>query len=177
MSNNTFSQELYYPSVVRFFVGNTGIDMVVDGSTTPQSYDLTPPDDHIFTVWDIKFSFVATWQTFFGGGRVPRVAYDSFMDDVALVNGFTVEDHRVEGLRFSATVQTNYDMTQLPVATWNIVGHDADKCMVEIIFNFNSNTPVILNHEQGDFNRIIINDNMSNLEFFRASARGTTYRI
>lgn len=157
-----------YRSAVRFFTDSEGsIDMNVDGSSTNKSFDLTAPTGQIYTVWSVKFSFVSPWP---GSARVD---YDKFMDDDALVNGILIQDTMAGEVSFSTYIQNNADLTTLPVAKWDMVYQGTNNALIEVVFDFSADTPLIINDNDGDFNRIVIRDDMEFLTLFRASSRGT----
>lgn len=152
-----------YPTDVRYFVGAGGVDMNVNGSVTPATFDLTPPTGYKYTIWSIKFSFVAPWS----GDNM--TSYSKFMDNTALSNGISILDVRDNGYSFEAVIKKNYDFVELPVATWTKVFNDAQYALIEVAFNFN-NSPIVIN--KNDYNRITIRDDLTFLQKFRGSARG-----
>ncbi len=164
-----------YPSVNRFFFNpDFGINMVVNGELNPISFDLTPPENTIYTVWDIKFSFITPWH-----GEHPLegtiVQWDKFMDQSALPNGIVIQDTKDGEINFEVTIKNNADLIILPISTWNIPFRDTTYVMVEIKFNFNPNTPIRMSSM--DFNRITIRDDLTSLIQFTGSARGTIFLI
>lgn len=148
-------------------------DIQIEETGTPIVFSLTPPENKLYTVWAIKFSFVAPWTAMTSDGSKPKIVYNKFMDLSALTNGLLIQDHRVEGIRFSSTVKQNSELFSLPVAEWRVIGYDETDAVVEVLFNFEGHTPVILDDAAGDYNSITILDDLSSLKHFRASARGT----
>lgn len=148
-------------------------DIQFEETNATAEFRLTPPEGKLYTIWDIKFSIVAPWSAMASDGSKPEITYNKFMDMNALDNGLVVIDNRIEGIRFSAALNNNMDFMQLPVANWEVKGYDETNAIIEIHFDFNSNTPVLLDDAQGDYNSITISTDLSSLLFFRASARGT----
>lgn len=148
-------------------------DIQFEEQNDPLEFRLTPPEGKLFTVYSIKATIVAPWAPLTSDGSKPKIVHNKFMDIAALDNGLVVNDNRKEGVRFSASINTNLDLIQLPVSTFRVVSYDETNAVIEVEFNFESNTPVILDDVQGDFNSFVLTANLSSLTSFRISARGT----
>lgn len=166
----------FYTSRNRFFINAaSGINMAVNGSETEVSFDLTAPEDEIYEVWNIKFTFITEWAKL-KPAREVLVDYSKFMDGTALPNGFTVTDTQDGEIIFSVTIKKNSDLITLPVSTWSIPFRDKSTAAVEINFDFNPSTPLVIDDTRGDFNRITIRDDMTNLISFTGSTRGVVIK-
>lgn len=166
----------FYITINRFFANaSAGINMAVNGSETEVSFDLTAPEDEIYEVWNIKFTFITEWARL-SPVRDVLVDYSKFMDGTALTNGFTVTDTQDGEVSFSTSIKKNSDLITLPVSKWNIPFRDRSTVVVEINFDFNPSTPLVIDDTRGDFNRITIRDDMTNLISFTGSARGVVIK-
>jgi hypothetical protein len=156
----------FYSSEVAFFTNDAlGINMAVNGSVSNKIFRLDAPTDTTFSVSAIKFGFHAPWSN----SGIEEA--NKFMDSTALTNGILIQDYHDNTLVFESNIKTNYDLLALPVSNWRkpIIG--VSNVVVEIYFDF-SESPIIINNATNDYNQITIQDNLSFLTNFRASARG-----
>lgn len=160
-----------YSTAVRYFENTTyGINMALNGSSPNISFDLTPPNSYLYKVYNVKFSFITPFPS------SDMVRYDRFMNNTSLSNGILVQDTQLGQVTFTATIQDNSDMAILPVAEWYTTFKANGNALIEVRFDFNPYTPLILSHRYNDFNRITIRDDLSFMTLFTASSRGILVR-
>lgn len=164
ITNNTDgTQRQLYTSRLQDTNGNT--NMAVDGSTTPVSFKLQPPQDQIIRV--------ASWFIYIEDEKGFNVT-DYAALNTPLTNGMTVNAKigGKEGQMFNFPIKAISDILSVTYEVkLNTFGNDNDVLVAEIDFT-KFGQYVRLDGSLGDYLEVVINDDLTELGSQYVTANG-----
>ena len=143
-------------------------DMQWEETAGSLSYSLPVPPGFEFFLEEISFAAAGPLDSTLANGTTQNIPYDKFVGET-LTNGVLLQVQSDEGL-FNAAIFTNHIEFMTTPAMEFQSGGDATNTWVRYYTRYKS-PPSVSGDKNGKFT-VIINDDLSNLLYFRVIARG-----